>query len=442
MDAILEAEKFLSNHIKIRETEKGKFGEVFTPPELIDDMLSSLPKNVWTNKNLIWLDPACGFGNFTIKIIKGGHNYTGLFEGLKHDIPDSKKRIKYILENMVYMYDINEDNVKITKKLLSTISPNTKPNVINRNFLDVDGINPDIIVGNPPYNSGGTKLEGVKRLHVAFVKKSLELIKQDGFLLFICPPNYREADSDMNIVLREKGGSFKYIRIFGPEKTHKYFNIQARVDIFLYQNKHSKEKTLIIDEYDQIGQYSLDLNKHVPNFGLSIFEKIRNNGTVDIDAFRNTQASTVNCKKSQLSKKGRFPIIHLITKDGKKIYNRIVPHLYQKTPKLLVNGLGVPYVFYDDKGKYGFSQTPVVVLNPTKQFVEFCRSKFFQFIAWALRITGNNNMPYLFKDIPIDYGKKLKLTTSEKELIESFSIPNYKNIDLIQTCLKTRKNGV
>ena len=65
------------------------------------------------------------------------------------------------------------------------------------------------------------------------------------------------------------------------------------------------------------------------------------------------------------------------------------------TPKLLVNGLGLPYVYYD-KGEYGPSQTPIIVLKPSSKLVDFVKSDFFPFIAWGLRLTGNNNLPYLF----------------------------------------------
>lgn len=45
-------------------------GEVFTPPELVDDMLSKLPQEVWTDSSKTFVDPACGNGNFVIEVIK------------------------------------------------------------------------------------------------------------------------------------------------------------------------------------------------------------------------------------------------------------------------------------------------------------------------------------------------------------------------------------
>ena len=47
-------------YLAVKESEKNKFGEVFTPMELIEEMLDKLPENVWKNPELKWLDPANG----------------------------------------------------------------------------------------------------------------------------------------------------------------------------------------------------------------------------------------------------------------------------------------------------------------------------------------------------------------------------------------------
>ena len=45
--------------------------------KLVNEMLDKLPKEVWENKNLKWLDPCVGMGNFIIGV------YLRLMEGLK-----------------------------------------------------------------------------------------------------------------------------------------------------------------------------------------------------------------------------------------------------------------------------------------------------------------------------------------------------------------------
>jgi hypothetical protein len=60
--------EFISDSLKPKESEKKKYGEVFTPMSLVNEMLDTLPKEVWTNKSLKWFDPASGMGNFLIYI--------------------------------------------------------------------------------------------------------------------------------------------------------------------------------------------------------------------------------------------------------------------------------------------------------------------------------------------------------------------------------------
>lgn len=40
--------------------KSNKLGEVFTPTELIIEMLSSLPKDLWKDPNKTWFDPCAG----------------------------------------------------------------------------------------------------------------------------------------------------------------------------------------------------------------------------------------------------------------------------------------------------------------------------------------------------------------------------------------------
>ena len=62
-------EKELIYYIDNYETkfsDKRERGSVFTNSNLINKMLNKLPKKVWKNPDLKWLDPGCGIGNFHI----------------------------------------------------------------------------------------------------------------------------------------------------------------------------------------------------------------------------------------------------------------------------------------------------------------------------------------------------------------------------------------
>jgi len=45
-------------------------GEVFTPPELVNEMLDRLPPELWTDPDKTFLDPACGTGNFLVEVVR------------------------------------------------------------------------------------------------------------------------------------------------------------------------------------------------------------------------------------------------------------------------------------------------------------------------------------------------------------------------------------
>ena len=74
-------------------------------------MLDKLPKDVWTNPNLKWLDPANGIGNFPIVV------YYKLMEGLKgiEKYKDDEKRSKHIIENI---FMVNSTNTSMQKYLV------------------------------------------------------------------------------------------------------------------------------------------------------------------------------------------------------------------------------------------------------------------------------------------------------------------------------------
>ena len=90
-----------------------KHGEVFTPPELINEMLNKLPREIWEDKNKTWFDPCAGKGNFPITILKR------LFIHLQEHIIDDEERLKYIIENQLYMAEYQKESAEFTDLVLS-----------------------------------------------------------------------------------------------------------------------------------------------------------------------------------------------------------------------------------------------------------------------------------------------------------------------------------
>ena len=61
--------------------------------------------------HLTWFDPASGIGNFPVMV------YLRLMDGLKYFEPNPEKRRKHILEQMLYMIELDKLNVYLLKKV-------------------------------------------------------------------------------------------------------------------------------------------------------------------------------------------------------------------------------------------------------------------------------------------------------------------------------------
>jgi len=93
-------------------------GEIFTPIELVNKLISALPKEVWQNDKT-FLDPACGNGNLLIAVlwhkIERGHNPLEALRSIYGvDImPDNIKDCRIRLLKLISIFQIvTEDHIK------------------------------------------------------------------------------------------------------------------------------------------------------------------------------------------------------------------------------------------------------------------------------------------------------------------------------------------
>lgn len=76
--------------------------EVFTPPKLVNQILDTLPQELFKNPNTKFLDPCCKSGVFLREIAKR------LIDGLEDEIPDLEKRTEHIFKNQLFGIAITE----------------------------------------------------------------------------------------------------------------------------------------------------------------------------------------------------------------------------------------------------------------------------------------------------------------------------------------------
>ena len=106
-----------------RENRKKVTGEVFTPPEILNEMLFALNETDW-KEGKTFCDQSCGNGNMLVAILeyklKLGHNITNALKAIygidimRDNIQECRLRLLRICEK--YGEIINENHVKIVMK--------------------------------------------------------------------------------------------------------------------------------------------------------------------------------------------------------------------------------------------------------------------------------------------------------------------------------------
>lgn len=86
--------------------------EVFTPPEVVNQMLDLLPQELFQDPNTTFLDPACKTGVFLREIAKR------LLVGLEDKIPDLQERIDHIFHKQLYGIAITELTSLLSRRSL------------------------------------------------------------------------------------------------------------------------------------------------------------------------------------------------------------------------------------------------------------------------------------------------------------------------------------
>ena len=275
---------FIKQYEKVSKLESKLFGEVFTPRQLIDEMLDTLPSEVWKNKDLKWLDPSVGIGNFPAAILDR------LMVGLQEEIVDDEERKRWILEEMLYMVDISTKNLFLLYMLFDR-NQEYKLNVYRGSFLeeefdkhmkDVWALDSfDVVVGNPPYQVSNAT--GDNKLYLEFSKKSIQALKNKGTLLFITPKNILDylliCDKNRNYF-----DQFYKIESLVIDIPAKYFSGVGSTFLYFNLKKDTYDGTTKIRCYDhnrQEVEFDIALTKgqSIPNnlsgLDLSIISKIR-----------------------------------------------------------------------------------------------------------------------------------------------------------------------
>lgn len=387
------------------------YGIIYTPNNLVNNILDLIPEKHFKDPKLKWLDIGAGNGAFSLNI----------FNRLNNNLSNKQ----HIIENMLYMVEIYPDHIKELKNLFSK-----EANIINQDFLALDTTkennysNFDFIVGNPPYNINGKlktptnsnikKTDDGKQVYVEFIKKSLSLLKPDGFLSCIIPSLWLKPDkAGLYNILTNK----KIIKLvcLSTSQTQKAFNYKAQTPTcyFLIQNTDFTNKNItknnkIINIYDYLNEkfinYNLKPDFPIPINGINIINKLLN--FTDMYGSLKVYKSSTTSKNSIFNNDFGEKSIHSNIKTTVLSNNN--PTLvinysnnaqqYSNEPKLIMAHKMYGFPYYDISGLYGISARDNYIIlekdynkNELLQLQAFLSTK----TALFLFSTTNYRMRYL-----------------------------------------------
>lgn len=291
--------------------------EVFTPPDLANKVLDMLPKEIWSNSTITFLDPACKTGVFLREITKR------LIEGLKDEIPDLQTRVNHILTKQVFglgiteltalmsrrtvycatkansdasvctAFDDSEGNIKFPKSkhnfnqkakkceicgagedLYGEIPglDNYAYSLLHDDLKEVFGnVKFDVIIGNPPYqlNVGNESSTYAIAIYHKFIDAAINL--NPKYISMIVPSRWMSNNAEGIptewVEKMIKSRHLKEIHDF-PDSSglFKSVDISGGVNYFLWDKEHSGKCNIHYYDKNEVKSYSDSLNRFSDSF--------------------------------------------------------------------------------------------------------------------------------------------------------------------------------
>ncbi len=398
-------------HFDVSPKNKELFGEVNTDFTLVNNILDLLPAYLFADPNKKWLDPCCGKGYFSIIL------YKRLYQSLHKAFPIPNERHTHIIENMIYMIELNGEHIP---ELFSLFGENA--NILNGDFLKTINQKYDIIIGNPPFNVNGrikvptrmniSKKTDGKMIWADFMKKAVGCLRPHGCVAFITPSIWLKNDNSMYRFMRRY--TIERLHTMTNTETNRIFHGQAQTPtcyFVLYNEYNMKDIIELYDKSVKTYIYYTINNRSIPLFGASVFKKLqpflRKGYPIRV------KKTNMPRKRTQfsLSPHKNFPHSNIKT----CILNHLNPQLvinystiecaFKGEPKLVLAHKMYGFPFLDRKGEYGISNRDNYVirgksLRDLERLGDFLSTKFALYLFEGTRYRMKYLEKYVFDLIP------------------------------------------
>jgi len=411
-------------------------------------------------------------------------------EGLKTKIPNIEKRRKHILENMLYMVEYDRTNSFMMSKIFC--GNNYNLNIFTGSFIDgeryeKEGIDIfsldetkikkykyknyaeenkqfsrkvnsiggkfDIIMGNPPYNSGGILAYNHKKntkerkvIWDEFINISFKILKDNGYFLFINPLYWLKSTNILHNFLLEK--HIIWLLLWDDSKSKEIINGDIPLSIYLIHNTINKNKNnteiVTISKRKNINKISyiyLDKNYTIPLAFHNLYIKLLNYITTN-NLQLEYYTKTVKSIGEQFKLPPKYTISNMFAvdtfriKEGILVKKALSIHPDLKKNKLIIaNKSGFNGIFIDNGRLALTGNKKYYILGDKLELIfKLLKFKIFNIICQFTKYEQHYLDSVVFKYIPdirkLDikditedaFYKLIKLTKDEIDEIKDFKI--------------------
>lgn len=299
--------------------------EVFTPPEVVNQMLDLLPEELWSNPEARFLDPACKSGIFLREIAKR------LIGGLEDKIPNLQEKLDHIFHNQIYGIAITELTSLLTRRSvygskyansifsfsqfdnpIGNIKFNIMPHTWEGNrcrfcgaskaeydrkydlethayeFIHREKIEEilnmrfDVIIGNPPYqlSDGGGTGDSAKPIYHLFIEQAKKM--KPRYMSMIIPARWLKGGKGLNKFRKEMIDDLSIKYFFDYEDAKDIFpgiNLDGGVCYFLWDRDYRGKVTY---KYSSMGGNINTSTRYLKNeFSNTVIRDARQNTIIE-----------------------------------------------------------------------------------------------------------------------------------------------------------------
>jgi hypothetical protein len=320
-----------------------------TPIWLCESQIDKIPCD-YSDANTKWLVPAAGHGTHGIIL------FWKYMEGLSKIFIDSEQRSRHILENILYLNEINP-------WLCRQLRKQGFINVIEGDYLEYEtNVKFDCIVANYPFEKSVGKKK-TQAIWPKFVEKSLSLLKYGGIVSEIHPDGWRNPYGDYKWVqelIKEK--KVLRLEIYDEIKGLEVFGKSTTFDVLTIQNsKKCGYETIMKDSVGNEFTMVLDNVEYVPNGEIDLFTKIiakDNEEKVELIYSRSAYGTDKKHVSNLNDNTFIYPCVYTTTKDGSinLKYSDTNGNGHFGVPKVIWSNGVQSSLIMDSEGQYGLTQ--------------------------------------------------------------------------------------